>query len=433
MTPTPLPRRRFLQALGASALGASLIPSLEARSLQIRRAASEISFRGDDPGSVQALRGAYLLARDILYVNHASIGTIPREVHDARVALLALCEENPWLYMWGAPWEEAREDARSALAGFLGTHPDDLALTHNTTEGFNLLGNGLPLGPGDEVVYTSLNHAGASVTWVHNARRRGFAVRQVEFPILDTPGMSADDVVRFHLEALTPRTRVLAFPHVDNLVGIRHPMRALAAGARAAGVRVVAVDAAQSAGMIPVDLAGAGVDLYAGSPHKWLQAAKGLGFAYLSPSVRQGLEPSWVTWGQARWGGTVRRFEDYGTRNLAETVNLSDAVAFQAALGAAQKEVRYRALWDWMYRRVDASRGLTWRSPRRWEEGASLVAVEVAGASAPEVAGRLLREHGVVMRAFGPPLNSVRISPHLSTTEQELETLFRLLEEAANP
>lgn len=433
MNPTPIPRRRFLQALGATAMGAALVDPLEAHARRVRHAGQALAFRGDDPGSVQALREAYLLSRDILYVNHASIGTIPRAVHDARVALLATCEENPWLYMWSAPWEEAREDARNALATFLGASPGDLALTHNTTEGFNLLGNGLALGPGDEVVFTSLNHDGASVTWDHNARRRGFTVRRVEFPILDAPGMSADDLVRFHREALSPRTRVLAFPHVDNLVGIRHPMAELAAAAREAGVRVVAVDGAQSAGMIPVDLSAAGVDLYAGSPHKWIQAAKGLGFAHLSPALRQELEPSWVTWGQARWEGTVRRFEDYGTRNLAETVNLADAVVFQAALGSAEKDGRYRALWSWMYQRVDASTRLTWRSPRRWEEGASLVAVEVAGSSAPAVAARLYRDHGVVLRAFGPPLNSVRISPHLSTTEEELELLFRLLEEAANP
>ena len=426
MSSTGLPRRRFLQTLAGSALGASLLSPLEARAERVSRVARALVSR---PGGVpwQSLKERYLLDPDIVYLNHASIGTIPQVVHEARTALLELCETNPWLYMWGPPWEAAREDAREALAGFLGCAPPDLTLTHNTTEGFNLLGNGLPLGPGDEVVFTSLNHSGASVTWEHNARRRGFSVRTAVFPVREVPGLSEDDVVRLHLEALSPATRVLVFPHVDNMVGLRHPMERLAREARAAGVRVVAVDAAQSAGMIPVDLTGTGVDLYAGSPHKWIQAAKGLGFAFLSPGLRERLEPSWVTWGQARWSGSSRRFEDYGTRNLAETVNLADAVTFQEGL-ASGREDRYRELRAWMRHRVEASPRLAWRSPPGWEDGGSLVAVEVSGLDARAVAGELWDRHQIVVRGFGPPLNAVRISPHLMNSEEEIEALFRILE-----
>lgn len=430
MTHTVLPRRGFLRALAAGAAGASLLSPLEAQAARVRSVAEGIGFRGDRQRSVAKLREAYLLDPAILYVNHASIGTIPRVVHEARVELLALCETNPWLYMWGGAWEGAREDARAALSDLLGADPAGLALTHNTTEGFNQLGNGLPLGEGDEVLFTDLNHVGATATWEYNARRRGFTTRSVPFPVREASEMSVEDVTRFHLDHISPRTRVLVFPHVDNMVGIRHDMRAIARGARAAGVEFIAVDAAQSAGMIPIDLTEAGVDAFSGSPHKWLQAAKGLGFLHLSPAARQAMEPSWVTWGQPRWADSARRFEDYGTRNLAEVVNLADAIGFQRALGDGEKDVRYRALRRWMYARVDATPGLTWRSPRSWDGGASLVAVEVAGRTAPELAAELYREHGVVLRAFGGALNALRISPHLTTGEEELERLFRLLEGA---
>jgi selenocysteine lyase/cysteine desulfurase len=429
MPSTRLPRRRFLQSLAGSALGASLLAPLEAHAERVSRAAEALRSQ---PGlrPWQSLKEQYMLDPGVVYLNHASIGTMPRVVHEARTALLEVCESNPWLYMWGPPWESAREDARGALASFLGCATQDLALTHNTTEGFNLLGNGLPLAPGEEVLFTSLNHAGASVTWEHNARRRGFSVRSVSFPIREVPGLSEDDVVRLHLEALSPATRVLVFPHVDNMVGLRHPMERLAREARAAGVEFVAVDAAQSAGMIPVDLGHTGVDLYAGSPHKWIQAAKGLGFAFLAPGLRDRVEPSWVTWGQARWSGLARRFEDYGTRNLAETVNLADAVVFQQGL-APGREDRYRELRAWMRQRVEASPTLYWRSPSSWEAGGSLVAVEVSGQDARAVAGELWERHRIVVRGFGPPLNAVRISPQLMNSEDEIESLLRILEALA--
>lgn len=434
MTPLPpseLPRRIFLKALAGTALGAAVAGPLEAATDRFRDLTGSLSFRGGDPSSALALRERYLLSPDIVYLNHASIGTIPAAVHQARVRYLALCEENPWLYMWGGAWEGAREDAREALGRMLGSSSRRMALTHNTTEGFNLLANGLPLGPGDEVVFTSLNHDGASVCWEHNAARRGFTVRRVPFPVREAPGMSHDDLVRFHTEILSPETRVLALPHVDNMVGIRIPLAAVVRAAREAGVEVVAVDGAQTAGMIPLDLTALGADAYAGSPHKWIQAPKGLGFMDLSPSLQERLEPFWVTWGQRSWSGTVRRFEDYGTRNLAETVNLADAVAFQEGLGQDEKDARYRHLWAWMKARVDASPVLTWRSPERWELGASLVAVEVRGRAAPELGTLLYREHGVVLRSFGGELNALRVSPNVITTEEELEGLFRILESEA--
>ncbi|UCC25975.1 MAG: aminotransferase class V-fold PLP-dependent enzyme [Gemmatimonadales bacterium] len=431
MSDWPLPRRRFLRALSGSLAGAALVSPLEARAAELVEVTGRLEGIRDRRAWREALRAEYLLSPEVLYVNHASIGTIPRRVHEARVELLRMCEENPWLHMWGGAWEGAREDARAAVAGFLGTTAEGVALTHNTTEGFNLLANGLPLAAGDEVVFTSLNHDGASVAWHHNARRRGFAVRRVSFPLRDAASLSREDVVQLHRDTLSPRTRVLVLPHVDNMVGIRHDVAAIATAARDAGVEFVVVDAAQSAGMIPVAVDGLGVDAYAGSPHKWLQSAKGIGFAYLSSRIQASLEPMWVTWGQARWAGTVRRFEDYGTRNLAETVNLADAVAFQQGLRGEFAERGYRQIRGWMRDRVDGSPRLSWHSPPRWEDGASLVAIGVRGRSAPEVGEWLWREHRVVLRAFGDPLNALRVSPHLITTQEELERLFRLMEEAA--
>ncbi len=65
---------------------------------------------------------------------------------------------------------------------------------------------------------------------------------------------------------------MLVLPHIDNIVGIRHPVKEIAEMAKSRGVEYIAVDAAQSVGMIPVKLSEMGVDFYAASPHKWLQA-----------------------------------------------------------------------------------------------------------------------------------------------------------------
>ncbi len=419
-------RRTFLKRAGLGSLAAPALAELAA----VRRVFAdqlETAPRADEPLGA-GLRAAYSLDERITYLNHASIGTVPRKVQDAHLSYLEVCERNPWLYMWGGDWNQPREAARRSAAGLLGCQPSEVAFTHNTTEAFNLLAHGLPLAAGDEVLFSSLNHSGASACWFHMAAERGFSVRRFEIPLRDVPGLGADDVVALHAEQIRPTTRVLVFPHVDNMVGLRHPARELAAAARAEGVRFIAVDGAQTAGMIGVDVAGMGVDVYAASPHKWLQSPKGLGLTYVRRQIQQELRPMWVTWGQKNWHGSARKFEDYGTRNLPEVLALGDAIEFQQQLGAAAKEAHHRALWEHARVAVGASPRLTWRSPATWEMSAALWAVEVKGESSQEVFERLFRDHGFVFRAFDlPELDALRISPNVANTERDIDRLVEAL------
>lgn len=418
-------RKDFLKSLAGVALAGPVLGRLEAIEDVFSASLHSLARTPWETLGPQALQDRYMLDPAVVYLNHASIGTIPRQVHDARVEYLALCESNPWLYMWGTPWEPIREEVRVGAAGVLGVPPSDLAITHNTTEGFNILANGLPIGPGDEVLFSTLNHDGASVCWELGAERRGFTARRFEFPVADVPGMSVADVVELHRRQIRPETRVLVFPHVDNAVGLRHPLAELVAMAKAEGVEYVAVDGAQTVGMIPLDLAGSGVDAYSASPHKWLQSPKGLGLLYVRADLRAELRPMWVTWGQRRWAGTGRIYEDYGTRNLPEVMALGDAVDFQAALGPAEKERRYQQMRSDLRERVLATPGLEWASPETWDLGASLVAVGISGRSASRVSQELFAQAGIVLRPFETMgLNALRISPNVNTTPSNFDEFF---------
>lgn len=418
-------RKDFLKAFAGVALAGPVLSRLEATEDVFSAGLDSLARTPWETLGPHALDDRYMLDPAVVYLNHASIGTIPRQVHQARVEYLALCESNPWLYMWGAPWEPIREEVRAAAARVLGVPPEDLAITHNTTEGFNILANGLPIGPGDEVLFSTLNHDGASVCWELGAERRGFTARRFDFPVTDVPGMSAADVVELHRRQIRPETRVLVFPHVDNAVGLRHPLAELVTMAKAEGVEYVVVDGAQTVGMIPLDLGASGVDAYSASPHKWLQSPKGLGLFYVRADLRRELEPMWVTWGQRRWAGTGRIYEDYGTRNLPEVMALGDAVDFQAALGPAEKERRYQQMRSDLRERVLDTPGLAWASPEAWDLGASLVAIGISGRSARRVSQALFAQAGVVLRPFETMgLNTLRISPNVNTTPSNFDEFF---------
>ncbi len=413
-------RRAFLKRM-AAVVGASSVGSLLALDRAVAEGIAQAAGKAGSalPGGQE---GVYTLDPDITYLNHASTGTIPRAVQQAHARYLELCESNPWAYMWGGEWEEPREAVRARAARLLRCEAAEVALTHNTTEGFNILAQGLPLGRGDEVVFSSLNHPGASICWFHQAEAKGFTVKQFDFPVGEMPNLTLDEVLDLHDRQISANTRVLVFPHVDNIVGLRHPMKELTALARSRGVEFVAVDGAQTVGMLPVDVAQAGVDFYAASPHKWVQAPKGTGLLYLKRDVQSTLRPMWVTWGQERWAGTVRIFEDYGTRNLPEVIALGDALDFQASLGEDAKASRYRTMWQGWRRAVDNAAHTEWRSPTSWELSASLYAIEVQGITSRDLFERMHREYGFVFRPFQTQgLNTVRISPNLVNSDMERE------------
>ena len=422
-------RRDFLKSLAALALAGPVVSRLDS----VEQAfGAELETVGSLPHSTTAwevLRERYLLGTDVVYLNHASIGTVPRAVHEACIEYMRVCEANPWLYMWGGAWEEPREAVRSKAAALFGADPDEVAITHNTTEGFNLLAQGLPLGPGDEVLFSSMNHDGAGVCWNHHASKKGYAVRQFDFPVTDVPSLSSDQVVEIYRREIRPETRVLVFPHIDNIVGLRHPMAALNAMAKREGVEFVAVDGAQTAGMIPLDLDASGVDAYCTSPHKWIQSPKGLGLLYVRRAAIEAVHPMWVTWGQRRWAGSARMFEDYGTRNLAELLAMGDALDFQAVLGQDRKVARYREIRANLKARVDADATLSWRSSADWGLGGSLVGIGFEDPPASAVSGKMYSERGIVLRPFQTQgLNALRIAPNTVTSEAEIDSLFAALE-----
>ena len=425
-----LGRRGFLGAAvvgGAAAAALDAIPGLgQVRNLQAQQRAALQEMSVAD--RIRSLRRASMLDADVSYLNHASIGTMSRTVFEARAKYLQLCETNPWYYMWSGAWDAAREQTRDRAAELLSVPGGEVAITHNTTEAFNLLAGGLQLGSDDEVLFSTLCHAGASLPFEHQSESGKYKFRRFDFPLNRLPAITEADVIEAYETAIRPETRLLVIPHVDNTVGVRYPVRQIASMARRRGVEFVAVDAAQTVGMLPVDVAQMDVDLLATSPHKWLGAPKGVGLAYIRQNLHEQLRAIWVTWGQQRWAGSARIYEDYGTRNLAEVLTLGDAIAWNQSFGAADRQARLRELWEYTKAKVDQTAGVQWQSPDRWEMGASLVALKL-DQPADQVAARLFAEHKIVVRPFkSNEFNHLRVSPNVLTSTTQIDDLLKAID-----
>jgi len=240
----------------------------------------------------QVLKELFLLAPDVVFLNHGSYGAMPRPVLETYQDWQRRLERQPVEFINDAlPVHLAT--ARGALGDYLGVEERNLVYVPNATFGMNVVAQSLALGSGDEVLATNHEYGAIDNLWESVCSRRGarYVMRPLPF--------SADadtDLIECLWAGVTPRTRVVFLSHITSPTALHLPVEALCARARAAGILSV-VDGAHAPGQIPLDLSRVDADFYVGNCHKWLCSPKGAGFLYARPMVQALLEPLVIGWG----------------------------------------------------------------------------------------------------------------------------------------
>lgn len=368
----------------------------------------------------------YTLGSNITYLNHGSTGTIPKIVQEAHQDYIALCESNPWFYMWSGEWNEPIEEVRAKAARFINADVDEISIPHNTTEIFNVLALGLSLNEEDEVLFCNFSHSGAAIPFHLHSKNLGYSVKTFDIPHNDLSLITKADILSLYDQNITSNTKLVVIPHIDNTFGIRQPVKEITALARSKGVEFVALDTAQTMGMIPIDAKELDVDVIGTSAHKWIQAPKSISVAYFSKRIQNHINPMFVTWGQKNWNNSARKFEDYGTRNLSQLLTLGNAIDYQMAIDSKAKELKLKSLWTLAKQLTNENPNTIWRSPSLWELSGSLFVIEIKNHKPSELAQKLFVKNGYVFRPFDE-YSTIRISPNLANTEKEINGLFDLI------
>lgn len=190
-------------------------------------------------------------------------------------------------------WAVAKEEVRKKIADLFSVSEEEIALIHNTMEGMNLIARSFDLQPGDEVILADHEHASGTIPWEVWQESKGVKLIRPTLPVLPK---SVDEVVSIYKKAITSRTKVISMCHIVNTNGMILPVKEVSEMAHARGI-LVAVDDAQSAGMLQIDLHDLGCDFYAASSHKWLFSPKGVGILYAKESSQHHLKPLMVARG----------------------------------------------------------------------------------------------------------------------------------------
>lgn len=234
----------------------------------------------------------WLLDSRITFLNHGSFGSCPRPVLEFQQSLRERLERQPVQFLV-RDLEPLFDEARAALAKFVGAKAENLVFVPNATTGVSSVLRSLRFEPGDELLVTDHEYNACRNALGFVAERWGakIVIATVPFPL-----QSEDEIVDAILRHVTPRTRIALLDHVTSQTALILPIARLIAELSKLGVDTL-VDGAHAPGMVPLNLESLGVAYYTGNCHKWLCGPKTAALLHVRPDRQHLIHPLAISHG----------------------------------------------------------------------------------------------------------------------------------------
>jgi cysteine desulfurase/selenocysteine lyase len=340
--------------------------------------------------------------RPLVYLDNGASAQKPRSVIDAvsQAYSMEYANVHRGLHYLSNLATDRYEAVRGTIARFLNAGSEhEIVFTSGTTEGINLVSYGWAaprLQPGDEIVLSILEHHANIVPWHFLRERQGVVLKWVD---VDANGDLDPQAV---LDAIGPRTRLVAVTHMSNVLGTKVDVAAICAGARARGVPVL-VDGSQAAVHMPVDVQDLGCDFYAITGHK-LYGPSGSGAIYIRSERMAEMRPFMgggdmireVTRDSVTWNDPPMKFEA-GTPGIVAQIGLGVALDYMTGLGMEAIAAHEADLRDYAQARLS---GLNWLNLQgKSASKGAIFSFTLDGAAHAHDISTVLDKKGIAVRA----------------------------------
>ncbi|MEB0027365.1 cysteine desulfurase [Pseudomonas sp. MH9.2] len=340
--------------------------------------------------------------KPLVYLDNAASSQMPQQVIDRMVRYQTTqhANINRAVHTLSEIATNEYEEARRKLQHFIHAREErEVIFTSGTTEAINLVMHGYGrkfIGPGDEIILTTLEHHSNIVPWQMLAEEKGATIRVV--PINDAGELLIDEYEKLFNE----RTKFVGVMHVSNALGTINPIKQMIALAHARGVPVpVLVDGAQAAPHMQVDVQDLDCDFYAFSGHK-LCGPTGIGVLYGKAALLERMQPFKgggdmilsVTFEKTTYNTIPHKFEA-GTPPIAAAIGLGAAIDYLSAIGMGAIREHEMTLLDYASEQMVRLPGVRIIGTAR--DKASVISFIVDDVH-PHDLGTLLNQEGVAVR-----------------------------------
>lgn len=368
------------------------------------------------------------------YFNYGGQGPMPQAAIDAVIQAQEYIQiHGPFSTKVNAWIVEEVTQTRQAIASELHTPPETITITEDVTVGCNIALWGIDWQAGDHILLTDCEHPGVIATTQEISRR--FGVEVSTCPILAT--LNTGDPAEIIAQHLTPKTRLVVLSHILWNTGQVLPVEKIISVCRANSSNVkFLVDAAQSVGLLPLNLTELGADFYAFTGHKWWCGPMGVGGLYVSPEARETLQPTFIGWRSItmdsqgkpiNWQPDGRRYE-VATSAFGQYGGLRAAIATHQQWGTAtQRYQQILELSQYLWQRLNELSDIVCLRTTPPESG--LVSFQIK----PQKPGnhrefvQQLESHSIMTRTLLDP-DCVRACVHYFTTKSEIDQLVAEVE-----
>ncbi len=378
--------------------------------------------------------------KPLVYLDSAASAQKPNQVIEALVSAYQDTYSNVHrgLHFLSEASTDAYESVRGKVARFIGAASgDEIVLTAGATMSLNLIAQSWAaprLQAGDEILISIAEHHANIVPWQMVAEKTGAIVRA--FPMEDDGSFRMGALT----DMITARTRIIAIPHVSNVLGTVFPVADIAKHARSAGALLV-VDGCQGVVHMPVDVQALGADFYVFSAHK-LYGPNGVGvlwgrgdiLADMPPFLGGGDMIDRVTIARTTYADPPQRFEA-GTPAIAETIALGAAIDYVSQIGMDNIRAHEQDILAYAHQRLSAVEGLRLIGTAAGKSGVVSFTMDSAH---PHDISTIIDNDGVAIRAghhcaqplmdFLDVASTARASVGVYTTKQEFDVLATALE-----
>ncbi|WP_435156926.1 aminotransferase class V-fold PLP-dependent enzyme [Amycolatopsis sacchari] len=316
-----------------------------------------LRYRAETPGCA-----------DVVHFNNAGSALPPEPVVDTVVAYLR-DEARRGGYELADAEADRVEAVYGSVARLLNAQPDDIALTDNATRSWQAVFYAMRFEPGDRILTCRSEYASNAIAYLQVARHTGAVVE-----VVDDDETGQVDVADLR-HRLDERVKLISMSHVPTQGGLVNPAEEIGEVAAAADVPFL-LDACQSAGQLDLDVRRLHCDALSATGRKYLRGPRGTGFLYVSPRLRDRLEPAMLDLHSATWTApgeyevekTARKFEVW-ERNFGLVLGLGAAVDYALAVGLPAIEERVTALAATLREQLRALDGVTVRDQGRRQCG----------------------------------------------------------------